>query len=223
MRNVSMQELLVKSCLDFQRKTRSYMKEEIKRSRDSSILKLKKIVKLGHLPSRMVDEPYWACTTETNVMFASLANCVEHACFNFSNEQLDFIGISSDESENVYGGFIESDKEYGSQELEEKLIDLVRETGLLIEKEISPQNLDSNQWRIAFYFEEFFPDIHVLLQEKDGTWSGKCGYNVEVEEFETLPELWNDYYRLCGTYIITNPYARRETKNGDCFERQKDI
>lgn len=212
-----MQEMLAKSCLDFQRKTRSFMKEEIKRSRDCSILKLRNVVKLGHLPSRMVDEPYWARTTKTDVMFAGMANCVEHACFNFSNQQLDSIGIGTDEAENVYGGFIEPDRECSGQEMEEKLMALVRDAGLFIEKESETSVLEPNQWRIALYFEEFYPDIHVLIQEKDGSWSGKCGYNVEVETFDSLPHLWNDYYRLCGTYVITNPYAEKKT----IFENEK--
>lgn len=167
----------------------------------STIRKLQKIIKQGHVPNRGL-EPY--------IKTYALANCFEHACFNLSNLQLKYGHIKECDTYD-FSHFHSPEKD----ETFEKFANYLKETGLNIEKCSKNKILKSNQWIIALYFEPLYPvckDYHFLLKEKDGTWSGKVGFSKNIETFENLPKEMdnNCFYELYDTFCITNPYAKED-------------
>ena len=86
----------------------------------STIRKLQKIIKQGHVPNRGL-EPY--------IKTYALANCFEHACFNLSNLQLKYGHIKECDTYD-FSHFRSPEKD----ETFEKFANYLKETGLNIEK-----------------------------------------------------------------------------------------
>ena len=178
---------------------RNYMRKPI-------IKKLQEIIKLGHVPCRG-DEYYGK--------FGGYVNCFEHACFNLTNKQIESLCLD-DWRLSFRSPFGEFD-ENSIEKSREEMFHFVTQTGLKVEKGLPTKILKSNQYQVALYFSkivnrDIIDDFHFLLQEKDGTWSGKCGdMSTNVEHFDSLetvlPHTTISKYVLDNVFTITNPYA----------------
>ena len=171
----------------------------------STIKKLSEIYKLGHLPCRgdqLYDKTF------------RLANCFEHACLNLTDQEIEQYCITENDS-CEFGNFYSITQKGTSLEIERTL----KKTGLQIEKCTPDKVINFNQWKVALYFEYFYTlnrDFHFLIQEKDGSWSGKIGYTSKCHHFKNLPESVccdKRYYNLYETFCITNPYATKEKEH----------
>ncbi len=171
-------------------------------NRDGIIKKLNEIFRQGYTPSRGKEEYSVDCID--NIPIARLANCFVHACFNLKNDHYWDYYITSREAKQMKCFYNESDDD---ELVQKKLITFVKRTGLLIKP--CDQNLvvRENQWKVGLYFSNWscLSDYHFLLQEKDGTWSGKRGLTKLVDRFEELPQQVYDY-ELKEIFVITNPY-----------------
>ncbi len=165
----------------------------------ATIKKLSEIYKMGHLPSR--DGADYITTY-------NLANCFAHACINLSDEQYKQFEISemnSREFGNFYG--------HSEESTSKQIIQTLSDAGLIVERCPIDKILKNNQWKVSLYFEFFHTisrDFHFLLQEKDGTWSGKVGYTRKCQIFNYVPkniEAGKNFYVYFDTYCLTNPYA----------------
>jgi len=177
---------------------------------ESGVLKISKIVKKGYLPRRG-NEGY-ACLTSSFRLFGDYANCLSHACFNFSNQEIDELALTCDETIDTFGTFLipyfdecKSEQEMG-RETEKRVIERIGLTGL--EMKASPLNkpLLKNQWRVALYINYNYPDFHFLRQEKSGVWTAKDGYSYRIERYGYLPTECSGGYKYLNSYVITNPY-----------------
>lgn len=171
----------------------------------STIRKLQKIIKQGHIPCRG-EESY----TKTY----KLANCFEHACFNLSNLQLKYSLKEADTNDFSHFQSYNKDKAF------DQITNYLKETGLQIERCSQNKILKSNQWIVAIYFEPLYPvckDYHFLLKEKDGTWSGKVGFSEKIETFKTLPIKMdnNCFYEFYDTFCLTNPFAEENKDSSE--------
>ncbi len=190
-----------KILFDFSLEGRIFMRKPI-------VKKLSDIVKLGYVASRG-DEPYQK--------YSVLVNCFEHASFNLTNAQIKTLGLD-DLRFMLRSPFGEFDMSCIEKSREE-LLNFITQTGLLVEKAEPSKTLKNNQYNIAMYFAKNeitsdLIDFHFLLQEKDGTWSGKCGDISEtVEKFSSpapiLPFTPVCKYKLDNLFTITNPYASK--------------
>ena len=98
------------------------------------------------------------------------------------------------------------------------MIGFLRKTGLQVERYQEGKILKSNQWKVAMYFSEAYKrgfgerGWHFLLQERDGSWSGKDGGSTIVEKFEKpeqfIPWALNNKYELDDILVLTNQYVR---------------
>ena len=178
--------------------------------REPIIKRIGEIVRLGYVRERG-DEGYGD--------LGGSVNCFVHACFNLTNEQIVSLGLDEFKYMFVspFGGFEDS----SVLAAKEEMMDFVRQTGLEIEDELVPKVLKENQYRVALYFSRGFienmggKDFHFLVQEKDGSWSGKCGSMTHhVDHFdkleESLPHGPGNRYMLDSVMIVTNPYAPEE-------------
>lgn len=183
--------------------------------REPVIKGLNEVFRMGYLANRG-KEKYGS--------FSFYANCLEHACCNLTNEQLEaldkrLIDLGMSEYDyfftNPYGGFSEN----SIVQAKDEIFDFLRRTGLKVDVETVKQELKSNQYRVAMYFSEAYTtgkgtkDVHFILQERDGSWSSKEG-GGEVEFMPTLENILpfrnSNRYVLHNKLIITNPYAKIE-------------
>ena len=176
----------------------------------SAIKKANEILRRGHVPCRG-DEEY---KKKNSWLFA----CFPHACYNFTNEQLDEFDIGSEEFllYNPFGFFNTSSIETTKSEM----LGFLKKTGLQVERYHEGKILKANQWKVAMYFSESYKrdfgqrGWHFLLQEKDGSWSGKNGGSVLVEKFEKperfIPWDLNNRYEFNDLLVLTNPYAKEK-------------
>lgn len=151
-----------------------------------------------------------------------IANCLEHAVFNFSDETLAW--FKEKYGENVYKfwanfssmGYV-FDKE-PKQQLEDvtpEIIERIKATGLKVEECSLDAKPEEGQWKIAYYFnlcdepKQFISDFHFFRQEPDGKWSTKIGKCSIVQYFDELPKLFRGGYKLQKIYMITNPHIYR--------------
>ena len=176
------------------------------------IKRIGKIFELGYVPSRG-DETYYF-KTQNSIMTGHIFNCFAHACFNLTNEQIDELNLYEDEIFHMQGYNRDILGTLEKKEVAEHFFGLIKDAGLIVEPCLEETILNNNQWKIALYFDEIefgkdrrLRDFHFLLQEKDGTWSGKAGYTPRVKTVETLPEELDFYYKFYECYSITNPYA----------------
>lgn len=187
-----------------------------------TILKLNKIVSLGYLPARggeRYDIMHPVYNEKNGYLvncYGDLINCFAHACFNLSNRQIRDLNIDTLDMVN-FSQFVPS-YNASNQEIENNLTSFVRATGLKMNA-CNPEGLmKANEWKVALYLCKApdLRDFHFFLQEKDGTWSSKYGYNAS--ELSTLPELtdhytapiFHDTYDYYKTFAIENPFAREK-------------
>ncbi len=150
-------------------------------------------------------------------------NCLEYACFPFTREEMESLGLDDFKYSFVspFGAFDVSSIKSAKAEM----VEFLQQSGYEVEFEKKSKILKSNQHRVALYFTEGFTkanrgkDFHLLMQKKDGTWSGKTGADSQtIEHFdnleESLPHDVSNRYILDSIMVLTNPYALAE-------ERQK--
>lgn len=151
--------------------------------------------------------------------YGGSVNCFEHACFNLTNDLIDGLGLNDLKYcfASPFGGFDTT----SVQSAKEEILDFVRQTGLEMKEEKFPKALKANQYRVALYFSEGFAkafrtkDFHLLVQEFDGSWSGKRGSQSDIVDHyskleESLPFDHSNRYVLDSVYVVTNPYASAE-------------
>ena len=180
----------------------------------SIVKKLREIFSLGYTPSRR-GESYFEKTSE-NEFTKDLCNCFGHACFNLKNKHYKEYNISAYERIHFQGINSELDL-LTKEEASKRLLDYIRNVGLMVERCPKEAILKSNQWKVALFFDEIYfgelrllRDYHFMLQESDKSWSSKISYTEKVEKLEELPENYNTYYTLYDIYSITNPNAKLE-------------
>ena len=170
-----------------------------------TILKLQKLVKMGHLPSHY-GQSYKDCKQ------FYIPNCFAHACFNLTNEQIETLTKAD---YNAFRGFIQS-VFHADKYIAKDLMEFVKQCGLKVNKTNSSLPKHDNEWKVALYFgsERFKKDFHFLLLEKDGTWSAKHGETDKVTYYNEAPKFLDYNYeyplKLYGIYKITN--IERKTK-----------
>lgn len=170
-----------------------------------TILKLKKIFRLGYLPNRG-KEQYSFVSNSANV-----TNCFEHACFNLTNEQLkDF---NENDLKNFFALPVLANVDLSREEMFDAVKKEIAKTGLKVKK--TAENLKENEWNVAMYFSNYDIDVHFLLQEKNGGWSGKFGQSQKTDHYSFLPlklvGVLTDY-KLYKVFTIENPYLSKENK-----------
>ena len=170
-------------------------------------LKLKKIFKQGYIPSR--DGMEYSCTSSKN--FAEITNCFEHACFNLKNEHL--INFNIDDLEDFFSLPALANDTLTREEMFEEVKKAIQTIGLKVKK--CKEELKANEWNVAMYVSQNDIDVHFLLQEKDGSWSGKFGQSRKVDCYSILPlklqGVFEDY-NLFKVFTIENPYINIKTK-----------
>lgn len=149
---------------------------------------------------------------------AKLANCLEHAVFNFSDETLK--GFIQNYGKDIclfwfnfdaLGSMFDEKLEKQYKKVTAYIIDRIRLTGLKVKKCDIDAKPKGGQWKVAYYFSYggLYTDFHFFRQEKDGRWSSKHGTEKEVHFFDELPKSYRDSYTLQSVYMITNPYHEK--------------
>lgn len=185
-----------------------------------TILKLNTLVSLGHLPARgnerydIVHPKYNEKNGYLVNCYGDLINCFAHACFNLSNNQIRELDINTVDMVN-FSQFVPH-RNASDLEIEKNLTSFVNSTGLRM-RSCNPQGImKSNEWKVSLYLckQPDIRDFHFFLQEKDGSWSSKYGYNADqLSTLDTLPEryvapIFHDEYYYYKTYAIENPYVK---------------
>ncbi len=176
--------------------------------KNKTIKILQEIVKSGYIPKRC--QQSYNYITKLGLPAYSLANCFSHACFNLTNEMFDKYSFDEDMKKSI-NHFYEFP--FDSNEcISNKMIKLINDTGLKITPSKPNAILKDNEWMVALYFskEGLFKDFHLLLKEKDDTWTSKEGATQKFYTLNELPKKYkNDWfkYKLYKTYKIENPYA----------------
>jgi len=103
-------------------------------------------------------------------------------------------------------------------EIERNISSFVNSTGLIM-RTCNPEGImKSNEWKVALYLckQPDLRDFHFFLQEKDGTWSSKYGYNADqLDSLKELPKeyiapIFHDKYDYYKTFAIENPFVREK-------------
>lgn len=179
---------------------------------------LNEIFRNGYVPARGSES--YRVRLSNGKRASELVNCLEHACFNLTNEQLDKCGLNKNNS-GLFGdinlNFIKFNRYY-----EESLLGIIKCVGLKVKRCSEVNSLKNNQWKVALYFEysDVFRDFHFMLQEKNGLWSSKLGDLDTIEIYEEPPLVYKRSYVKYGTYKITNPYIESGKKDNKT-ERSK--
>ena len=171
-----------------------------------TLYKLHQIFSMGYLPSRK-DETYYMFNPKMRMMYGGMVNCFEHACFNLTNKLLYEYNFDDLDMIN-FGERMAYDAMYSKERILKNAIKFVNATGLIM-KEASPKIiLKSNEWLVSAYLTKSstINDFHFFLQEREGYWSGKCGYELETETFDTLPKIYTAPHE--ATFKIQNPFVK---------------
>lgn len=169
------------------------------------------------LPKRVVGNLFYSEES------ANIANCLEHAVFNFTDDMLVlFEQNCGTEISKFWSAFnslcfkFEREPKRQFKNVTSEIIKRISQTGLKIEECGINDNLEEGQCKVAYYFDfcendsiRPCPDFHFMRQEIDGTWSSKFGRYEKVEIFEVLPEIYNETYSLQKIFKITNPYLHK--------------
>lgn len=152
-----------------------------------------------------------------------IANCLEHAIFNFTDEELlALVKKNGADIASFWRGFeslssrFEIEPEEQLEKLTPEIIERITSTGLQIEECDIDAKPEEGQWKVAYYFNlcdepnQYISDFHFFRQEKDGTWSSKMGMGNHIRTFRRLPELFEGGYKLQKIFMITNPYLSKE-------------
>lgn len=170
---------------------------------------LKNIFKQGYIPSR--ERQSYRYLTKSNDYAYSLINCFAHSFFNLTNEQIDQIKLSSAKAFN-FGDWnvLKSLSDQEKEKVLKKKLKFINDIGLNVEKGGEYDEIKSNQWKIAYYFDMNLGDLHFMLQERDGSWSSKKGKENIIERSSDLPYVYDNRYILKGVLIVTNPNAKTQ-------------
>lgn len=186
----------------------------INSTKKTKILKnIKNVFKNGYVPSRGAEK--YTRQTCDNV------NCLEHACFNFSNQQILDCEMNTYTAFQMFGKFcMDGNNESNAEEM----LNFITDAGIVINQGYQP-HLKDGQWRVALYFNDEDGDFHFLLQEKDGSWSGKVGFTIRTQQFDDLPETIGriSKYYLYNTYTFSNPNYDRSLDSESCKSKSKKI
>ncbi len=189
----------------------------------SLIKKLSTVYKNGYVASRGRESYRYYVDDDGNLAVGDMANCFEHACFNLKNEHfvsLDLNPYETAQGFGKYGGVFNDRNMVDDDDIRDALFSIVKRVGLEY-KLCSPNTFTkSNEWKVAFYLANdpsarLGYDFHFLLQEKNGSWSGKYGwYSNRVDTFDNAPTAFKPdsglKYILQDMYLISNPYAETE-------------
>lgn len=184
------------------------------RERAKLILKIETVVKHGFLPNRGY-ESYKFKFEGTKTEFAEEINCFAHAFFNFNNKQLNQLFVEQNKIQSdllsEFWRFNLKHSNTAEQNLE-PLLDIVRKTGLKVQPCGEKDEVKSNEWKVAVYYDEGAIknelDFHFLRQEEDGVWTSKNADESRVEQYYELPYVFRKTYFLVGVYKVTNKYAQ---------------
>ncbi len=169
------------------------------RKTQALIKKLNMIYKKGYLPARE--------KSRYSELHANAVNCFGHACFNLSNNDLKKLEPYLDELKLFFRNF----GSRGIRNYFNEAAERINKVGLKIERSSLSEQIQKNQWKIAYYLmhDEFIGnDVHFMIQGKNGKWTSKLGSTKTIQVFDKLPETYNDNYSLMGIYKITNPYVK---------------
>lgn len=185
--------------------------------KESFLKKANQIFKLGYVPSRK-SESYFCVIKKANenILTGNLCNCLCHACFNFLNEHYKSYDFSEYEMLSTQG-FINQCKT--KEEISLKIQNFLKSTGLKVEKDSQYNDLKENQWRVALFFDEItfgnvhlIRDFHFMLEEKDKTWSSKENFEPKLNVLNSLPQNYQDYYKLHEVFVLENPFVSQSKK-----------
>ena len=174
-------------------------------------LKLNEIFSRGYLPRRGREEYKLVKGIDT----AEITNCFEHACFNLTNRQL--TNFNSFDLDNFFSLPALADADMTKEEMFDGVVNAIERTGLKVKP--MKDNLAKNEWNVAMYVSQYNIDVHFLLQEKDGSWSGKFGQSKKVDRYSFLPlkiEGAFEAYNLYKILTLENPYyiEKEDKKSG---------
>lgn len=176
--------------------------------KDSTILKLRKIFKLGYIPQRRTS--YYLACTYNQIPTALTINCFAHACFNLTEQLL----IDYDFNYNDLASFaaFSTVSRENSDALADEFKTFVEATGLTFETcEKSENSLCQNEWKVALYYNYFNHDFHFLHQEKNGIWTCKRGLSYAINKIKTMPDIFYGY-EYYQTYKISNPNGKEKDR-----------
>lgn len=177
---------------------------------------LNEYFKRGHMPNRY-NEEYLSFVKHLDSQTYKLVNCVGHAFIN-ANEK-DILDLKYNfVSENILSDFFKGEKTYANAF--RNVCEFFERVGLKIEKTTLETKPDFNQWKVACYFKDLEQDkdYHFMLQEKDGSWSSKRGFTIDVEHFDELPQKHRNY-ELEDIIMVTNPFIENEA---DKIEEERE-
>lgn len=189
----------------------------------ATVLKLRKIFNMGYIPSRGNQSYSFVCKND-QATFAQHVNCLAHALFNLTNQQIEDEHFNYNDRLSFSCCFYTPRENYVKQ-AEQNIITFVETSGLKMRPlntyellSEHPELLQENQWIVAMYYiaKQNKQDIHFFLREKDGRWSGKLGFRDEITYFDELPAPYystnkdRDVYFFYNTYLITNPNKIKE-------------
>ncbi|MBP3432016.1 MAG: hypothetical protein J6K39_04110 [Clostridia bacterium] len=174
----------------------------MKKSEKALLKNINEIYKKGYIPARG-NQTYKYVAKSANSEVSELVNCFAHACFNLTNQQLTDCQITSESSRIFWKFPIDGFRSHDILRMKK----ILAQTGLEVKRCKADQRPENNQWKVAFYCDGAWGDIHFMLQERNGTWSSKLGAQRKIEKFgTTYPPKKYDTYKLHSFYMITNPY-----------------
>lgn len=179
--------------------------------------KIQRIFKSGYVPDRG-DETYFYNfidpVLKQEVYTSEICNCFGHACFNLKNEHFKNHKISLVNRDFFYNFGTDLETK-NNEEIEKLILKKIESVGLIPSLAKDTTQLKNNQWKVAMYIDrisfgqnDVFRDYHFMLQEKDGRWSSKDSFKVDVEKYDELTKHFGLYYKLHNVYTITNPNAK---------------
>ena len=189
---------------------------KVMNNKEMILKNLNEIFRKGYVPARGSES--YRVHLSNGERASEMVNCLEHACFNLTNEQLDKCCLNKNDSNFC----CDTEPSYVNEEYENSLLGLIKSVGLKVNRCKENAVLKENQWKVALYFEDsdVFRDFHFMLQEKNNMWSSKQGVLDNVELYDEPPLVFKKYYVKYGTYKITNPYIQSGKKDNKT-ERSK--
>lgn len=166
---------------------------------ESTIEKLNRIVKTGHMPLRGMT-PYY--------MASDLANTFEHGVFGLSDLQL-IVNDFNEDDRYVFGAFYLNEE--GKFTAQNRMLDFIKATGLRVRFSDFDKPVLKNQYKVALYFSTSFnperKSFELLRREDKNHWTGKLTNGENIQTFERAPERIGTDYELFNVFDIKNPYA----------------
>lgn len=186
--------------------------------RTQTILKLRKVFKLGYFPNR--GENNYLGRTKQGYKTAYLTNCLGHAFFNLTDNIFEKFGFTDQDCDSFTGFY--NDKDMPLYYVERAMLNFVLNTGLEIKKLdntklslskcILPKQtiLKKNERLVALYFAPQ-SDYHFITMENSHLWTGKMGLHEYIERYSFLPKKIKtdlNTYKFYSVYKVTYPKAK---------------